>query len=63
VLYRYCHDDDDVTRSSSGFTLDFDFIDLPVSMLPDGIEELNVLALSEVKDHHVEPLSVDDCPT
>jgi hypothetical protein len=57
------HDDDDAHPLIFLNPLDFDCIDLPASMFPEGIEELNVSALSEVKnatDLHVEPLSFDD---
>jgi hypothetical protein len=55
--------DDDAHRLIFLLPLDLDFIDLPASILPEGVAELNVSALPEVKDAtdlHVEPLSVDD---
>jgi hypothetical protein len=57
------HDDDDAHPLIFLLPLDFDFIELPASMLPEGIDELHVSALSDVKnatDLHVEPLSFDD---
>jgi hypothetical protein len=52
VLYRYRHDDD--VMSPAHLLLHFRFrLYRPTSIyaLPDGIEELNVSALSEVKDN------------
>jgi hypothetical protein len=61
VLIR--HDDDDTHPLLPFPPLDSNFIDLPASLVPEGLEEMNVSALAAVKnatDLHVEPLSVDD---
>jgi hypothetical protein len=63
LYIRARHDDDDPHSLLVFFPLDSNFIDLPASMVPEGLEDVNVSVLSVVKnatDLHVEPLSVDD---